>query len=57
MCVTGSSAEDEPDGGQVVLLLHAVYGLIQGGYAFPLLLPLVAWLQALVLFILLEPAA
>lgn len=57
MCVTGSSAEDEPDGRQVPLLLHAVYGLIQGGYAFPLLLPLVAWLQALVLFILLEPAA
>ena len=53
MCVTGSSAEDEPDGRQVVFALQAQYGFIEGRYALPLLLSLVAWLQALV-FILLE---
>ncbi len=52
MCVTGSSAEDEPDGRQVVFALHAQYGFIEGRYALPLLLSLVAWLQALVFILL-----
>ena len=52
MCVTGSSAEDEPDGRQVVFALHAQYGFIERRYALPLLLSLVAWLQALVFVLL-----
>lgn len=53
MCITSSSAEDEPDGWQVVFALQAQYGFIEGRNALPLLLSLVAWLQAL-LFILLR---
>ncbi len=48
MCIASSSAEDEPDGWQVVFAPQAQYGFIKGGNAFPLLLPLVAWLQTLV---------
>jgi len=48
MCVTGSSAEDEPDGWQVVFALQAQYGFIEGRNALPLLFSLVAWLQPLV---------
>ncbi len=52
MCVTGSSAEDEPDGWQVVFALQAQYGFIEGRNALPFLLSLVAWLQALVFVLL-----